>query len=191
MKKILFCLLLFNFQNLSAQDLEWFEGSLVLVSDEVLVGKIAIEPAHDLIVVEGEQRMVYPAHQIKSVYFYDSAADINRRYVSVRNDDGRRRFHLYESVLSGKAAVLRRIKSNTFHQRTNVYDFEYFVRYDQEIVPIKQFQKKILPKLLSISDDRLDTYISQQRLTPQPISAIHIIEFFNSLVESTQRLAKN
>ena len=193
MKKIFYCLLLINFQSLSAQDLEWFEGSLVLANGQVSVGKIAMEAAHDLIVFQGEQRMVYPAHQINSIHFYDEKADINRRYISLKNDgDGiRPRYQLYELVLSGKATVLRKIKASPFAIRSDAHDFNYFVQYDQEVVPLRQFQKKILPKLLSVSDYRLENYISQHRLTPQPISAIRIIEFFNALVESNEQLARN
>ena len=64
MKKIFFCLLFINFQNLNAQSQAWFEGSLVLSTCDVLVGKISMRENFDLILFEqGETRMVYPAHK--------------------------------------------------------------------------------------------------------------------------------
>ena len=89
MKKIFCCLLFLNFQILSAQSLVWFEGSVVLSTCEVLVGKISLKGDHDLVLFEqGGTRAVYPAHKIRSLYFYDRGSNINRRYLSLKEDDG-------------------------------------------------------------------------------------------------------
>src|SRR5688572_11402532 len=121
MKKIFICLLILNFQVLRAQTLEWFDGSIVLSTGEVRVGTISPEASHDLILFQqGELRMVYPAHAIKAFYFYDKPADINRRYVSLKEQAGVQVRHaLYEVVISGDVSVVRRKKMTAFPKNTD------------------------------------------------------------------------
>lgn len=195
MKKIFFCLLLVNFQNLCAQEVTWFEGSLVLSNTNVLIGEIAIEPDHDLILFQQNgSRMVYPAHRIKSLYFFDKAANINRRYVSLLqfDDDIHTRYKLYEIVVSGKVSVLRRKKANAFSIYADALDFNYFTQFNGVLTPLRKFNRKIFHQLLSHADKRLEDFISTNRLTANnALNAMRIIEFYNSLVKSDESLAKN
>ena len=57
------------------------------------------------------------AHKIRSLYFYDRGNNINRRYLSLKEDDGvRSSYHLYEIVITGKVDVLRRKKMSAFSE---------------------------------------------------------------------------
>jgi hypothetical protein len=185
-KKIFFCLLFLNFQLLSAQSLTWFEGSVVLSTCEVLVGKISIKEDHDLILFEqGETRMVYPSHRIKSLYFYDRENNINRRYLSLKEKDGvRSSYHLYEIVIAGRVDVLRRKKTSAFSEHTSALDFNYFIRYNEELIVLRKFKRKVFPQLRSESDTRLENFITANKLRADlPTNAIRIIEYYNSLVK--------
>src|SRR6186713_1997451 len=94
MKSIFFGLLFVNFQMLYAQHEVWFEGSLVLSTCEVLVGEILPPAGYDVVLFEKDNsRMVYPAHKIRSLYFYDRDKNINRKFISVKDDDGVRSSH--------------------------------------------------------------------------------------------------
>lgn len=194
MKKIFFCLLSFNIQILLAQPLEWFEGSLVLANNAVLVGEISLQSSHDLVVLQhGGSRMVYPAHQIKSVYFYDKPANINRRYISLKKeDDIRRSYQLYEIVVSGKVSVLRRKKAGAFSNHTADLDYCYFTRHEDGLVPLAKFNRKVFPGLRARSDKRLESFISIHKLSGNcAANAIRIIEFYNELVVEEETLARN
>ena len=194
MKKIFFCLLLLNFQNLNAQTLEWFEGSLVLSNGDVLTGKTSIAPEHDLILFQqGESRMVYPAHRIQSLYFYDKASNINRRYISLTKfHSGRPSYQLYEVIIKGEVSVVRRKKENTFSVHADALDFNYFILYNNALTPLRKFKKKIFPQLLTSSGNRLEEFISINRLIANhAANTLTIIEFYNGLIKTEGSLARN
>ena len=194
MKKIFFCLLFINFQNLTAQSPSWFEGSVVLATCEVLVGKISIQDNHDLILFQkGETVTVYPAHRIRSLYFYDMANNLNRRYLSLRENDGvRSSYHLFEMVVMGKVDVLRRKKASAFYQHTEALDFNYFIRYNNELLALRKFKRKIYPQLRSEPGSRLENFVASSRLRPDlPPNAIRIIEYYNGMVKSDEPIARH
>lgn len=195
MKKVLFCLLLVTFQNLFAQEVRWFKGSLVLSDSKILIGEIAMEPDHDLILYQHDgSRMVYPAHRIQSLYFFDKSANVNRRYVSLLQfeDDIHTRYKLYEVVISGKVSVLRRKKSNALSIYADQLDFNYFIKFNGVLTPLRKFNRKFFNQLLSHADKRLEDFIETNRLTANnDINTMQIIEFYNSLIKSDESLAKN
>jgi hypothetical protein len=192
-KKIFFCLLFINFQILNAQSLTWFEGSLVLSTCEVLVGKISIRDEHDLILFEqDEKRTVYPAHKIRSLYFYDRGSNINRKYLSLKDDNGiRSTDHLYEIVVTGKIDILRKKKMSAFSEHPGELDFNYFIRYNDELLALTKFKKKVFPQLQAEPDTRLENFIAANNLRVDlPTSAIRIIEYYNSIVKMDEPFAK-
>jgi len=193
MKSIFFGLLFVNFQALYAQHEGWFEGSLVLSTCEVLVGEILPQAEHDVVLFEKDNsRMVYPAHKIRSVYFYDRKKNINRKFISVKNDDGvRSSHHLYEVVITGTVDVLRRKKQLAFSGQTEPLDFNYFVRCNNELTPLKKFRRKVYPQLRSRSDARLENFVASKKLRINtPDNAIRIIEYYNTLVKMEEPIAR-
>jgi len=190
-KKLFFCLLLLNSQYLKSQSLNWYEGSVVLVSNKVLTGKISIEPIHDIILLqEGDLRTVYPAHKIQSLYFYDGTANINRRFISVKMEDERQAHcALFEIVLQGEVMLLRRQKIKAF-SLSDALDFTYHVKLKKELVPLSKFNRKIYPQLVSLNDTRLEDFVSKNRLGAiNDVNSIRIIEFYNSLIRSDDVIA--
>ncbi len=182
-----FCFLLLNFQNLKVFSQEWFDGSLVLADRQVMVGQISLERKHDLVLFQRDNfRMVYPAHHITSVFFYDSADDINRRYISLEENAGMRTHHyLYEVIVAGEMDVLRKIKPSAFSTHDDALDYNYFILYNDVITPLGKFKRKIYPHLQSRSDGRLEEFVSINRLsTDRPVNAIRIIEYYNSIAKT-------
>lgn len=186
------CLLLFNFQNMKAQSLNWFEGSLVLSNCEVLVGDIALQPQYDLILFQsGSSRMVYPAFRLKSLSVFDKEANINRRFVSRQErTNARTSFHLYEVVISGQVEVLRRMKDNSLSERYAELNFNYFVKHNDSLVPLKKFGRKVFPELISSSEGKLNEYVNAHNLQKYNMSnALQIIGYYNRLIKSQETLA--
>ena len=185
MRKIIFGLLLLNFQIAYAQSAGWMEGSLVTANDEVLVGNIILEDKYDLVLFQQEgSRMVYPAHQIKSIYFYDNHTNINRRFVSLTNVNEIRKEHLlYEIVVSGEITVLRRKKQSAFSDHSDPLDYNYFTRYKNILSPLAKFNRTILPLLVANTDGRMAQFISENGLRRyDTASSIRIIEFHNAKI---------
>ncbi|MBA4053538.1 MAG: hypothetical protein C0490_02390 [Marivirga sp.] len=165
---------------------------MVLESDRVITGRISIEPLHHLILFENnEARTVYPAHAIKSLYFYDEANNINRRFVSVREKEiAYRQYHLYEIVLQGEITFLRRQNSKTNHP-SDALDFNYYVRYGGDMVSLRKFRRKIYPDLRMRAGASLEDFIAANNIrTTSDKNLIRIVEFYNRLVKSDETIAK-
>ena len=126
------------------------------------------------------------------MYFYDDENNINRRYLSLKEDDGvRASYHLYEMVITGKVDVLRRKKASAFEEHSDALDFNYFVRFDNELVTLKKFKRKVYPQLRAEPDDRLENFVSANKLRADlPTNAIRIIEYYNSMVKIEEPIAR-
>ncbi|AYB29701.1 hypothetical protein D4L85_03495 [Chryseolinea soli] len=168
---------------LAARDLEWHDGSVVLASRNVLTGKIAMEPGFDLVLLRtADSCLVLPAHKILSLYFYDADENINRKFVSLKeNENPRAPQHFYEVVLYGKVNVVRRlpfIKSRS--KGADAHDYVYFVQQENALTKLDRFNKDIYPSLLSSSGSLLADFVSANRLDPTDAAqAIRIIEYYN------------
>jgi hypothetical protein len=184
-KKLFFLLLVLTTQ-LAARDLVWHDGSVVLASRKVLTGKITIESAFDLVLLRtGDSCMVLPAHKVLSLYFYDADENINRKFVSLKeNDEARAPQHFYEVVLYGKVNVVRRlpfIKARS--KEADAQDYVYFVQWENELIKLDRFKKDIYPAMLSSSGKMLGEFVSANRLDPADAAqAIRIIEYYDHTI---------
>lgn len=189
MKKLFFIFFVFT-TSLSARDLVWHDGSVVLASREVLTGKITMEPGFDLLLLRtGDSCLVLPAHKVLSLYFYDAEENINRKFASLKeNDSPLAPQHFYEVVLYGKVNVIRRLRQTKSRSTgLDALDYVYFVQRENELTKLERFKKDIYPALLSASDERLTEFVSSNKLDPADAAqAIRIIEYYNhTLVTGT------
>jgi hypothetical protein len=98
---------IFLFNHAIAQS--WFQGSVTLADKQVLTGDLSIDTRYDLVLIKDKDVLdVYPAHRVYAARVYDSTKDINRRYVSIKDQMNPRVVELYEIVTSGEISVLRR-----------------------------------------------------------------------------------
>lgn len=157
-----------------AEEAVWYEGSVVLRTDEVLCGRISVEPVHDLILFSANGRlMVYPAARIKAFYFYDAKANINRKFVSLtQRSNAFTTDHLYEIVRYGEVRVLRRIASKLSDPDNDGDGYRYYVQAGGNIVPFRKFRSELYPMLLRNSHT-LEAYVRENKL--QPGNSAHII----------------
>ncbi len=186
MKKLLtICLLSFN-SIVFAEQLQWYEGVVVLKNAQVLNGEVSVNALHDLVIFKsGEKVMVYPAHKIKAFYYYDTAANINRRFLSlIESNTLFKVYHLYEVVLWGDVSVLRMQKKHvsTEYENMDKYGYDYFIQMGDDLTPIIRFRKQVYPELLKGSHDKIMSFVHEKKLNPNlASSAIQIIKFYNSI----------
>lgn len=194
MKRILVLILfLFTVCKLSAKEMKWFAGSVVLETREVLVGEIAVETHHDLILFRADNQVhVLPAHKIESVQFYDGDENVNRKFVSVQETNLVWKVHrLYEVVVFGDVIVLRKEKTLTTSKKSDAHDFVYFIRYANETVDVKSFRTKVYPAIVKDGGPLLSMFMLDHRLNPNNASnAIQIIKYYNHLKSEDQALAR-
>ena len=64
--------------------------------------------------------------------------------------------------------------------------------YNDEIIALRKFKKKVFPQLRSEPDTRLENFIAANKLRADlPTNAIRIIEYYNSLVKAEEPIARN
>ncbi len=101
-------------------------------------------------------------------------------------------YQLYEVIITGEVNVVRRTKQSAFSVHADALDFNYFILYNDKLTPLRKFNRKIFPHLISPSDDRLKKFISTNRLTAHHAgNAIRIIDFYNRLIKADESLARN
>jgi hypothetical protein len=162
---------------------DWVSGSVVLNTNKVLVGEISKKPIHDLILVKSSEGIrALPAHQVSYYRFYDGDADINRQFLSIKSHDFFETAKFFEIVIQGNIKVLRRYHKKTAENEVNeAYDFDYFTLYDNTLVPLGQFKKKVYPKLMEKYPIEMSTFIStSQSHHTSTESTFCIIKQFNS-----------
>ena len=181
MKKLFFILFVLTTQ-LTAGDLVWHDGSVVLASREVLTGKITIEPDFDMVLLRtSDSCLVLPAHKVLSFYFYDADENINRKFVSLKeNEDPRAPQHFYEVVLYGRVNVIRRLRfTGLRNAASDAEDYIYFAQWENALISLSQFKKDLYPSLLS-SGETLSEFVSANKFNPADVAhAIRIIEYYN------------
>ena len=192
MKKIFLCLLLVNSFSVNAQSLKWYDGSVVLTSGDVIVGRMMVDPFLDVVLFqENDKRTVYPAHKVRSLYYYDDSYDINRRFIALKEKTlPHNHYQLFEIVVHGEVNVLRKQKTR-FLNPSDALDFTYYVSYRDDVVLLRKFGKKIYPQLKS-SMEKLDDYVSANHLREYNSSnSIKIIEFYNRQLRDEMITAKH
>ena len=192
MKRIFFCLLLLNSLNTKAQSLKWYDGSVVLTSGDVIIGKMVVEPLLDVLLVQqNDIRTVYPAHKIKSLYYYDDSFDINRRFISLRDKSTLyHHYQLFEIVVQGEVTVLRKQQTRSL-KPSDALDFTYYVTYRDNVMLLKKFGNRVYPQLKS-SMDTLEDFVSSNHLREYNSSnSIKIIEYYNRQMRAELITAKH
>jgi hypothetical protein len=196
MKTFFICLLILSLilsLKIEAQPINWHEGAVVMSTKQVITGKVAIEPRYDLVIFEaGTSRMVYPAHKVQSLYFYDKHNNVNRRFISIHDQSTAASKHqLFEVVLLGKVTVLRHQKHDLVDP-SEADDFTYYCRYGDVVLPLNKFTKKVYPHLMSLDDKRLERFISENHLkASNAANSIRIIEFYNRMTVADEAIAKH
>lgn len=174
-------LLIFCFQRSLAETPSWYEGSLVLKTNQVLKGQIAVETAYDMILFKtDDQLLVYTADKIQSFYFYDGVHNINRKFVSLQKKiDAFTTNYLYEVVVYGEIKILRRLMFPFADADDHKNGYRYFIHANNELTELNKFSHKVFPVLLGHSDT-LYKFVEEKRLNPhRRADIIRIVEYYN------------
>lgn len=170
---------------LKATDKIWYEGTLVLKSNEVLEGEISYQSAYDVIFFRISDIVeVIPAHKIKSFAYYDEQA-YRRNFVSVLKTKGAsRRYEIFEIILQGEISVFRKHHSYITHlsevNNPPEVEYEYFAYYNNEFIAMYRFKSKLYSKLVKANEVPLKEYAQKNKLNPNFYEdAIELIEYFN------------
>jgi len=171
----------------------WLQGSLVLHTHQVLTGEVSIEARHDVVLFRQNGHVeVYTAHKVSAVYYYDPAANVNRKFVSLASTSSYRPvYRLYEVVLSGEVNLLRHERLATARFTNHeVQGFQYVVRFRDTIIALRKFRSRIYPELLRTQPESLARFVKDNHLNPsEPAAAIRIMQHYNTLVAGDYAVA--
>lgn len=187
---IAFCLLTVNYS--IAETIDWHSGVVVLRSNEVLNGELALHPQHDLVLFrQGEQVSVYPAHRILSVYYYDEKFNINRKFTSIQQyATSFANYRLFEIVLLGEISVVRRAMAAALASQDDAKEYHYYVRSGNDLVDARKFRSKLYNKLVE-SSGVLQQYVKEKKLDPASTADIILIaDFYNRHLPAENAIAR-
>jgi hypothetical protein len=189
-------LFLFSFLlsgSLLAQAEDWYQGSLVLKSQETLKGEISIKYDYDVVLFrKGNELTVYPAHKVQSLYFYDDVTERNRQFVSLQLLFGAATLHqFYEVLLDGYVSVLRRQHIVWYSVHLDTIDYDYYVKKDDVLTVMYKFKRRVFPDLERSSREDLSAFIRKNKLSRTRLDdVIRIIDHFNQQYINKTPLAK-
>jgi hypothetical protein len=173
---------------------DWYQGSLVLKSQETLKGEIAIHLDHDVVLYrKGDVFAVIPAHKVKSFYIYDEEQESNRQFISLQQTLGAATVHrLYEVLLDGHVKILRKQQTAWYSIHFDAIEFDYFIAKDDELTALHKFRRKVFPGMVRTSSDNFQTFIHKNKLSVHRLDdLIRIIDHYNQQYVSSDQLAKN
>jgi hypothetical protein len=181
---------LFTIGKLAAHDRVWYTGAIVLQTQEVLTGILAVEPEHGIVLHRrGDQVNIYPAHRVQSLQFFDTKTNINRKYISLAQGVWKRH-HLYEVVVKGPVHVLRREKQNTSSVYSDADSFVYYIYTGSELVQLRAFRKQVYPALQQSGGVQFSMFVLEENLNPNDAAhAIRMVQYYNTLVLNNNTLA--
>ncbi|MCB0490879.1 MAG: hypothetical protein KDC93_00535 [Cyclobacteriaceae bacterium] len=174
-------------------EVTFHEGVVVLRTGVIVSGKISVASFQLALVEIGDTRQVYPSHLIDKIRFYDEEHSINRQFVSV-SSDLTKEFSLYEKIVAGAATVMRKPKSSTWQStKVTVLDheqFEYYVMWNGEIVPINKTKKAFFDEWNIMISDQLASYVKEVHLNLYDTAdLIRLIQYYNQSVRHKPLLA--
>jgi hypothetical protein len=181
---------MFTVGKLAAHERVWYTGAIVLQTQQVLTGIIAVEPTHGIVLHKnGDQVNIYPAHRVQSLQFFDAKANINRKYISIQRGAWRR-YHLYEIVLKGSVHVVRRQKQNITSVYSDADSFIYYIYAGAQLVELREFRKQVYPELQQQGGVQFSMFVLEQNLNPNDAAhAIRMVQYYNALVPDDGTLA--
>lgn len=183
-------LILFTVGKLAAHDRVWYTGAIVLQTQVVLTGILAVEPAHGIVLhKQGDQVNIYPAHRVQSLQFFDPQANINRKYISLQHGAWSR-CRLYEVVVKGTVHVLRYAKRNMFPIYSDADSFIYYIYTGSELMQLRAFRKQVYPTLQKEGGVQFAMFVLEENLNPNnPVHAIRMVQYYNLQVPDDGTLA--
>lgn len=141
--------LLFVFFSTRGEEYTWYQGTVVLLNNEVINAEISRAPLETLLLRVNGKHAVLAAHQVKAYYYYDAEENINRRfeaYVQYYNNIPVVSF--YECIVNGEWSVWRRQKIHRqVIEEKRMDAFSYFVKHNDRMVPLRSFKKELYPAL--------------------------------------------
>lgn len=159
---ILLLIALSNIPSVGQSTPPWHKGSIVLSTNQVLVGEFMVHLDYNTLVYRSPTGVeVLPSFKIASFRYYDEKQNINRQFITL--GDSPKVATLYEMVVKGQYNIVRRVDHYHSFEMNDKEDYTYFILHEKTLIAIRQFKKKVFPELLKARPD-LNQWLVMERL---------------------------
>jgi|GEM_PF-3862101 len=201
--KVLLSLIIFSlsFLSIDAKDkTKWYSGKILLENESEVAGEVSYNYKHGVIMLKDEDgtTKAFSAKQTQYFEYFDEVMQVPRRYISLPFFTGKNYSNkmFFELIMDGEISVFRKEKKNINLEFIQQHDNDNFTRYhasfdyyffnDGSFVPLKDFTKKLYPKLSAGFPNKIEEFISDNSLNvASGIHAILVIDYYNSLVDES------
>jgi len=168
----------------TAEAQTWFKGTVILPDSKVLSGQLSYQPNTDVIFVKmggKEAVMVFPAFRVQSFSYFDTDAQVTRRFVPLKmQKGGGQSYQFYEVVVDGYISVLRQQLELWYTLRQATIEYDYFVVTEENLMPMNIFRRQVYPTLKK-SSESLRNFARKNRINPYDVDdTIRFIRFYNA-----------
>lgn len=197
---------LLTFSGSPMDKFDWFDGTIVTKSGQIVTGNYAVAYDHEtLLVKNGKGYKAIPAFKINTFAFNDTKHSINRKFkVLEQFTKGRKQHEFYEVVTVGKVEIIRKRKTkylrrqelekirlqlhlNAAQQQAlmEIMGYHYYILKKTEIYPVRKLNKKKLLDLLDGNDSETSFYIKLNNLNMKKVSDyVQVVNFHNEMYKS-------
>jgi hypothetical protein len=119
------------------------------------------------------ERIALNAAKVQSFLYYDSIFNVIHKFVSLKSEKG---FQFYEVVIRGQLYILRKCRGRMKQcGQDKINSYLYFILFNGNLMPAKNFRKRVLPELLEEQAGAIQTYIDKEKLDPSELTSIILI----------------
>lgn len=181
----------------------WHQGRLVLLNGTELQGELNYNWVAQIVQCQqGPIIKAYSANQIQVFTYLDEQASTFRKFVAIDcpAKSGLRRPRILEEVVSGSVMVYREFRptyelikaarptayASDDDLLKDVNTFTYLVYFDQELMDMDVFYRKIWPHIKVAFDYKLKEYSNSMRADTMGVPGqLRLIHWYNRLIEKT------
>lgn len=167
-----------------AKDIDiWKNGVVVMNNDEVLICKVKFYEADDILLIRKDNEktgVVYTAAKIKSFQIIDSAKGIIRKFITFAAPHQEKKL-FYEALVEGKMHVMK---------REAAFGPNVFINLDNQTSTIKEFRRKILPKLKKENKEVIENFMAEHRLNLNFCEDVMKLAYYLNNLHSNELVVK-
>jgi hypothetical protein len=154
-----------------------YDGVIIDARQEVILSQLMLEPAFDAVIykptLDTATRIILPAHRVRSFRYFDVHNNINRQFISIRQDGV---YRFYEVVIFGEVKVVRRLKKGVLSWEADEgHDYDFFCSFRNELVDLKKFKAAVVPHLVQVYGQDLADFIDQNRFRFHDVAAVFAV----------------
>jgi hypothetical protein len=167
---------------------EWFDGTIVLASGELVWGKINYNLQHDLAICkQGALTKTYSPYQVNYLRYYDEGLQVNRYFKVIEEKKNQfKKKGFYEVVLDGTLPLVRKQKPYLLDDNESIEkDYDYYVISREGLVNVFYFKKTVVKKMMNDYQFEIRNYANKEKLSYYRLKdQIMILDFYNSMSNS-------